>query len=204
MNPTLFGHKTDEPPPPPTWVEIAASTAFNICSVSMMVGFLGGVALYVCSFPATIAGVMFGDGLHFRDPEWSFLSWCGSLLDRHMGWFVSYALALFLWPLGVMWFLGLFGLGKLAESTRAKYGCLLSGKRYPGYLVVRLVAGTLFLPFVPTIVAAIASFMMGLLIMFLLGLYALVELGRFGGLRYFVTRLAVRDGMRDARGRRRR
>ena len=170
----------------------------------MMVGLLGGVSLYVCSFPATIAGVMFGDGLHFREEGWSFLSWCGSLLDRHMRWFISYVLILFLGPLCVMWILGLFGLGKIYESTRAKYGCLLSGKRYPGYLVVRLWAGALFLPFIPTIIAAIASFMMGLLIMFLLGLYALVELGRFGGLRYFVTRIAVRDGMRDALGRRRR
>jgi len=137
VNPTPVSQEIDEPSLHPTWQEIAASTAFNFCSASMMVGFLGGFALYVCSFPATIGGVMFGDGLHFREEGWSFLSWCGSLLDRHMRWFISYDLILFLGPLGVMWILGLFGLGRIAESTRAKYGCLLSGKRYPGYLFVR-------------------------------------------------------------------
>jgi hypothetical protein len=168
----------------------------------MMVGIFGAVALYVCSFPATIAGVIYGDGLHFSGSGSKILSWCGSLLDRHMGWFIWYVVALLLGPIALMWITDLFGFGKLTAKAREKYGMVLSGKSYPGQPLVRLVAGTLFLPFVPTIVAAMAACMIGLLVLCLIGLYGAVELARFGGLRYLITRLAVRDGMRDARRRR--
>jgi len=195
---------TAGPPPPPTALELTAYTIDNLSAVSIMVGLFGGVALYVCSFPATIAGVMYGDRLYFTGSGSRVLSWCGSLLDRHMSWFIWYIVALLFGPLGLMWISNLIGFGKLAAKAREKYGLIFSGRPYPGQSFVRLVAGTLFLPFIPTIVAAFAACMIGLLVLLLIGLYGAVELARFGGFRYFITRLAVRDGISDALKRRRR
>jgi hypothetical protein len=47
-----------------------------------------------------------------------------------------------------------------------------------------------------------AGFVIVLLALALLALYAAVELGRMGGFRYLITRTAVKHGVRDALGRR--
>lgn len=204
MNRPTHQLNADRPPAPPAALEMVAYTTENLGFTSILVGLWGGVSLYICSFPASIAGVMYGDRLYFTGTGSRVLAWCGMLLDRHLSWFIWYILALVLGPVGAMWILGLTGLGKLAAKAREKYGRLFSGRPYPGQPFVRLVTGILFMPFVPTIIAAMAAFMIGLLVLFLIGLYGAVELARLGGLRYLITRLAVRDGMRDARGRSRR
>jgi len=161
MSHSSTGRGAVGPPTPPVALEFIAYTADNLCAASFMVGMIGGVALYVCSFPATIAGVIYGDRLYFTGSGSIFLSWCGSLLDRHMSWFIWYIMALLLMPMGLMWLSGIAGFNRLSEKAREKFGCPFSGTPYPGQALVRLAAGTMFLPFIPTIIAAMAACMIG-------------------------------------------
>ena len=145
---------------------------------------------------------MYSDRLFFPGLDGRFLTWCGQLLDRHLSWYFKYIGVLVLGPFPMMWSFKLIGLHKIAERAQSKYGGILSGKPYPGYTLVRTVACILFLPFVPTIIAAVVACIIGICVMAGIALYGLVSFGRMGGSRYFITRWAVRDGIRDAMNRR--
>ena len=168
--------------------------------VSIFAGFIGIPALYCASFFATIGGVVFSDALYFR--EWGQLGWCGQLLDKHLLWFVCYISALILGPISLGLLFRPFGFGAMVDRVQDKYGGFCSGRKYPGQTFIRAVAAILCLPYLPTMIAAMAGFMVILLALALLALYAAVELGRMGGFRYLLTRTAVKHGVRDALGRR--
>jgi hypothetical protein len=189
-------------PPPPSLVDLAALTFMNLMSVSIFAGFIGIPTLYCASFFATIGGVVFSDTLYFR--QWGLLGWCGLLLDRHLGWFVCYIASLIFGPIVLGFLLRPFGFGSMVAKVQEKYGSFCSGRKYPGQTFIRAVAAILCLPYLPTVIAAMAGFMIVLLALALLALYAAVELGRMGGFRYLITRTAVKHGVRDALGRRNR
>jgi hypothetical protein len=191
-------------PPSPGRAELLAVILYNFLCAPICVGMFGAPILYVCSFPATIGGIIFGDRLHFPGWESRIIAWCGELLDRHILWFVGYIGSLFLVPIAIGNLLRLFGLARMAREAEAKYGWTLFDGRSPGRVPLLIWTGILAAPFVPTVVAAMAACAIAALAMTLIALYGFVEIGRLGGFRYLITRWAVRDGMRDALKRRHR
>jgi len=189
-------------PPSPGRVELLAIILYDFLCATICVGLFGTPILYVCSFPASIAGVIFRDNLYFPDRGYRALAWCGTLLDRHILWFVGYVGSLLLVPIAIGNLLRLFGLARMAREAESKYGWTLFDGRSPGRVPLLIWTGILAAPFVPTVIAAMAACAIAALALALIALYGLMEIGKLGGFRYLITRLAMRDGMRDALKRR--
>jgi hypothetical protein len=189
-------------PPSPGGVELFAIILYDFLCATICVGLFGAPILYACSFPATIAGVIFNDNLYFPDRGYRVLAWCGTLLDRHILWFVGYVGSLLLVPIAIGNLLRLFGLARMAREAESKYGWTLFDGRSPGRIPLLIWTGILAVPFVPTVIAAMAACAIAALALALIALYGFVEIGRLGGFRYLIMRLAVRHGTHDALRRR--
>ena len=189
---------------PPTLFDISSTIFFNLMLASWVVGFFGGLTLYLGGFFASMSGHMFSNGLYFHELEFRFLAWCGLLLDRHLAAFLFYLAGLFVLPLVLIFAFGLLVPDNRPPDARRECENFLSGRPFPGRIWVRVVACLLYLPFVPTLLAAMAGLTVVLMVLASLGLYAIVISLRSFGFRYLWTRAAVRAGVRDAMGRRRR
>lgn len=181
-----------------TPLEAFSLAIYNLLFGIMSVGLVGAVILYVCCVPATLTGAFYSDRMFFRGAEARFLVWCGRLFDKHLVGFVAYTAALFFLPLPLIWLFELVGLQKVVDGAGARCKCLSIQWRYPGRPVVWTILGVLFLPFVPTIIAAIVGYCILLGVIIAAFIYVFSKLGRSTAGRYFVTRIAVRHGAKDA------
>jgi hypothetical protein len=189
---------------PPALSEIFSTIFINLVLASWVVGIFGGLTLYMGSFFATMSGSMFSDTLYFHEQEFRFMAWCGLLLDRHLAAFLYYLAGLFFLPLVLLITVSVPRSEKHPPGGGEGCANFLSGRPFPGRTWVRVFACMLYLPFVPTLLAALAGLAVVLFVLSALALYALFISFRFFGFRYLWTRVAVRDGMRDALGPRRR
>jgi hypothetical protein len=172
-------------------------TLLNLSRVVLKVGIAGAITLYGCSFFATIAAALCSTQLFYHDGEYKFIAWCGTLFDRHRQWFYCYTSGLILSPLMPIALVRLLGPQDIADCPTEPHGTKIFRKYCPEHWLSRITAGFLFSPYIPTIVAASYVFVIIALLLGSLVIYALFQVGRYGGLWYLLTRLAVRDGVRD-------
>ena len=162
----------------------------------------GAFVCYFGNFFAHMAGAFYSNPFFFRGWGWRFIVWCGFFLDHHVGGYVFYVGALCAVSVTLSLLLRVLGGHEVMDEADRRFGGIPSGKAHKGHAARRLVAGLLFLPFMPPLIGALAGVMILVLAMALFAAYVLYCCLRYGGIRYLWTRAAVRGGIRDALGHR--
>ena len=138
--------------------EIAAAFLYRLGRMLLWVGVVGGVILYAGSLFAKLAWSVFSDQVFFHGRVFGFIAWCGSLLDRHLIAYFCYVGGL----IGSGAMLLLFAKFAKAFGPRSASLAQFAGWIFPleSGLCVFLdrCAIVLLLPFIPTLIGALAGF----------------------------------------------
>lgn len=170
--------------------------------VSIKVGFAGASICYFGDLFAHMAGAFYSNPFFFRGWEWCFIVWCSSFLDHHVSGYSFYVGGLCAVSVILSLLVRSIECHEVLDEADRMLGGVRSSKPSASHPAGHLLAGLLFLPFVPPLIGALAGVMILVLVAVLFAAYVLFCCLRYGGINYIWTRAAVRSGVRDALGRR--